>query len=383
MVQNNVINAQEVELAHEIVKRIRGKRLTETSSLFQALAEGRKFPRNWLKATDYALRTGDWKVLSDDFIQKTFVGPDGYFLLVAPHQLSREAGATIELSAILGQILMVEGMPTKQVEKQVLETFGILHQPIVDVIPFNCLAACGHFGQENSEAFIVPESWLIPDSDKGSSLNNMSQHRQRFHETVEKNVPEIFEPKTAELLLESLADETVGVKRQHVEYQYHDAGHSTGLGIRRKIQDNLLPTYWCGGIEEWRADGVEFELAASTLPQEELGRLVAANLCLRLGVDAQRWGGSDFDGHATASLLVLEYLFKSSALCIKENKLALRYPSYQSLAWAVEMHRSEAVRLTREELSLEHPTGIIGRYQSVQVHQATREIFQNFVANAC
>lgn len=377
------METQEVSLAHEVVRAIQRKELAEVFSLFQILIEGKDFPQSWLKATKYALKTEDWGVLSEDFVRGAFVGLDGYFLLIAPHQLSREAGGTVELSALLGRVIKLEGMPTKQVEKQALETFGILCQSITDVIPFTCLAACGHFGHEDSEAFIVPESWMIPNSDKGSSLNNMTQHRQRFHEVVQRNIPRIFEPETAELLLESLADEDVGVKRQHIEYQYHDAGHSTGLGIRRKIQDNLLPTYWCAGIEEWRADGVEFELAAGTLSKEELGKLVAANLCLRLGVDAHRWGGGDFDAHATTSLLILEYLFRSGALCIKDDKLALRHPAYRSLAWAVEMQRTEAVGLTREELTLEHPIGLVGRYQSIEVHQATREIFQKFVTEPC
>lgn len=378
MAQVNFSN-KEISKAYEVVRAIEQNHLTNATAILHELTEGQRFPKAWSKATEHALKTGDWDALSDGFLRREFIGQDGYFLFIAPHKLSREAGETVELSALLGQALPMDGMPSEQVKEQVLDTFGVLYEPITDIIPFTCISACGHFGHENSEAFIVPESWVIPSSENGPALNNMMQHRRRFDEPVQKNISRIFEPKTASLLLDSLTDKITGMQRQHVEYQYHEAGHATGLGIRRKVQENLLPTYWCAGIEEWRADGVEFELAVRTLPSEEVGKLVAANLCLRIGVDSQRWGGGDFDAHATSSLLTLEYLFRSGVLCIRDNQLALRKPSYQNLVWAVEMQRAEAMRLTREEIALEYPTGIIGRYQSIEVHQATREIFQEFV----
>jgi Family of unknown function (DUF6014) len=370
---------QEINMAHKVVKAIQHHQLSEATKILQELGEGQRFPKTWIQGTEYALKTGDWSALSEAFLQGDFVGIDGYFLFVAPHKLSREAGEVVELSAILGQVIPMIGMPSQQVEEYALNIFGTLYQPITEIIPFYCICACGHFGHENTEAFIVPESWVIPGSTNGPALNNMTQHRQRFDVPVQKNIPRIFESETAHLLLNSLSDRAVGVQRQHIEYQYHDAGHATGLGIRRKVNENLLLTYWCGGVEEWRSDGVEFELAARTLDMEEVGKLVAANLCLRIGVDAQRWGGGDFDTHATSGLLTLEYLFRSGILCIKKHQLAFRNPTYKNLAWAVEMQRADAVRLTREEMALENPVGLTGRYQSIGVHQATRQIFQEFV----
>lgn len=379
-----IASDKELMLAHNIIWKIRHNQLNnETLFLFQELKKSKKFPQSWITATEYALKTGDWAVLSESFIKKEFIGPDGYFFLVAPHKLSREKGEIVKLSALLGKVLPIDSMLIKQVEEQALNVFGKLLQPITEIIPCICLCSCDRFSHEDSEAFIVPESWGIPGCIEGPIINNMTLHRRRFNELVQKNISRIFEPETANLLLSSLADEAIGLQRQHIEYQYHDAGHATGLGIKCKVKDNLLPTYWYGAIEEWRADSVEFDLALRTLPVKEVGKLIAANFCLRFGIDAQRWGGSDFDAHATSCLLTLEYLFRSSDIYIKQGKLALRNPNYQSLAKALEMQRVEAVCLTKQELFLEHPTGIFGLYQSINVHKSTKEIFREFVILPC
>lgn len=379
-----VASDKELAIAHKIIWNIMHNQLNnESIFLLQELAKSQKFPQSWIQITEYALKTGDWAALSESFIRKEFIGPDGYFFILAPHKLSREKGEVVKLSAFLGKLLPIDSMSIKQVEEQALNVFGKLLQPIAELIPCICLCSCDRFSHKDSEAFIVPESWKIPGCIEGPIINNMTRHRRRFHKIVKHNIPRIFEPETANLLLGSLADEAIGLQRQHIEYQYHDAGHATGLGIKRKVQDNLLPTYWCGAIEEWRADSVEFDLALRTLPIEEVGKLIAANFCLRFGIDAQRWGGSDFDTHATSCLLTLEYLFRSGDLYIKQGQLALRNPNYQSLAKAIEMQRVEAVCLTKEELLLEHPTGIFGLYQSIKVHKSTKEIFREFVILPC
>ena len=261
--------------------------------------------------------------------------------------------------------------------------FGELLEPILKLIPCICLDSCSRFGSEDSEAFIVPDSWDIPGCVEGPVINNLTQHRKRFHGSVSQNIPRIFEPKTAKLLLDSMTDENIGLQRQHIEYQYHDAGHATGLGLKHTIKNNLLTNYWYGAICEWRADSVGFELALRTLSLEEVGMLVATNFCLRFGVDAQRWGGIDFDTHSTSCLITLEYLLRSSEMYIKQGQLALRNPSYQDLAKAINMQATEAVYLTKQELCLKHPTGFFSLYNSINVHRSTKEIFQEFVVSPC
>ena len=374
----NYSNKLDISIATKVVWAIKQNQLTDAITALRELTDS-LFPKAWIKSTEYALKTGDWLTLSDAFIKGEFIGQDGYFLLIAPYQLESKGGKFIKLSALLGQQKLLDNVPTERVEEQIWNIFGVMYQPLPVFIPFICLCAAGHHGFETSEALILPELWMIPDSVNGPVLSNLTQHRHRFYRSVKKNIRRIFEPSTAKLLLESLTDEEIGVERQSREYWYHEASHATGLGIRHKVRNNLLLTNWYSGIEEWRTDGVEFELAVRTLPNEEIGKLVAANLCLRFGVDAQRTTNSDLDTHAICSLLMLDCFLRSGVFCIQDNQLALCNPNNENLAKTVEMHRTEAILLTREEIAVES----IDCYQLIKVEQEIREIFQKFVIKPC
>jgi hypothetical protein len=78
--------------------------------------------------------------------------------------------------------------------------------------------------------------------------------------------------------------------------------------------------------------------------------LVAVNFCIRFGLDAHRLGGIEKDVDVYASLISLEYLFQNDAIYITKNsQLALRNLSYPGLLQAVELHRAQALSLTRRE----------------------------------
>jgi Family of unknown function (DUF6014) len=379
LIEQNIAVNNDIITAQQIVRLINQDELIGALNLLDGLIKCQEFSSDWICSMKYALMTGDWAALSESFIKRDFIGPNGYFLFIAPHKTSKENGEKVKLCAILGKIITVDIISVSELEEQVLILFGKLTQPISEIIPFTCICSCDRFNHKDSEAFIVSESWIIPGSVDGPTLNNMTQHRRRFNEVVRKNIPRIFDSDTSDLLLSSLDEEVAGLHRQHVEYQYHDAGHATGLGIKHKVQDNLFPSYWYAGIEEWRSDSVEFDLACRTLSISDAGKLVAANFCLRFGIDAQRYGGIDYDAHATSSLITLEYLLRSSAIYFNEGKLALRCPTSQGLIRSVRLQSADAVCLTQEELALENITGIFGCYQSIQVHQSTKEIFKEFV----
>jgi Family of unknown function (DUF6014) len=379
LIETVVATNNDISTAQKIVRMLDKNEIIGATLLLNELAESIEFPKYWIQSTLHALKTGDWAKLSKGFINREFIGSNGYFLIIAPYKLSRKNGETIKLCALLGKVIFVDIIPVRELEEHVLNIFGRLIQPISELIPFICIGCCDRFNHSDSEAFIVPESWMIPGSVEGPTLNNMTQHRRRFNEIVRKNIPCIFEPDTSNLLLSSLDNELDGLHRQHVEYQYHDAGHATGLGIKHKVKDNLCPSYWYAGIEEWRSDSVEFDLAYRTLSTLDAGRLVAANFCLRFGIDAQRYGGIDFDAHATSCLITLEYLFRSAAIFIKEGKLALRSPTFNGLINCIKLQSAEAIALTQKEMAVENVTGIFGCYQSISVHQSTKEIFQEYV----
>ncbi len=87
------------------------------------------------------------------------------------------------------------------------------------------------------------------------------------------------------LLLEPLAAER-GVMESTIARTIHDAGHAAGLGLRRKVNDNLIPGYWYRGVEEWRADGIGFEIGTRLLDATAAADDVASNFVVRFGLSA-------------------------------------------------------------------------------------------------
>lgn len=116
---------------------------------------------------------------------------------------------------------------------------------------------------------------------------------------------------------------------------------------------------------------------------EDVGKLVAANLCLRFAIDAQRAGGYDVDTHAHSSLITLEYLLRRDALYISNDRLALRQDSYADLAEAVDIQCADAIALTKQEMTLANTDKPLHCYQSIQVHPATKEIFRRYLMGSC
>ena len=317
--------------------------------------------------------------MSEDFINMNFIGKNGYFLIIAPYQVNRQCQANVTLSAIYGKIHDYQEPSIEQLENLSREKFGKLGQSILINLSFTEIASCGNVRGENGEAFIVPNGWSFPNSVCGAALNNSLEQRQRFLGPSRECIQKIFDYETANLLLAPLEDEINGERYRHMDTQVHEAGHANGLGFDFKDSQNLFQSYAYAGVEEWRADSLGFEFAACTLPPQEAGKLVAVNFCIRFGLDTHRLGGIEKDTDVYASLISLEHLFQNDAIYITKNsKLALRNLSYPGLLQAVELHRAQALSLTRREMNLKSPTGIFYLYK-IDIHPSTQSIFQGLV----
>lgn len=374
----------ETQLAKLIVKAIAENNIKLAfTRLEQLMVENTRLPQEWLQNTAKALETSNWDLLSHGFINQQFIGKDGYFLLIAPYTVRRQITQTTKLTVIYGRVISVPTIPVEQLEHILKERIGELHQSIPKVVPFESLATCGNVGSEQGEAFIVANNWDFADSFLGPSLNDMTEQKRRFLDSGKECIFRIWEPDSADFLLAALENDNVSLRNRHWEYQFHDLGHASGLGINRKIKENLFSNYWYASVEEWRSDGVEFDVAQALLSSEEAGQIVAVNLCVRLALDAHRRGGMNKDGDVCASLLTFDRLLESGELDIKNNCLCLQNLNYQSLLRGVELHRQEAVNLTQEELKLDDGTGIFRLYGSVKYNKISEKLFQWIVINRC
>ena len=378
------INVDEQELTKQIIQDIEQNEIARSvTKLRQQAVNSSELPQAWLSKTADALENNDWSILSEDFINMNFIGKNGYFLIVAPYQINRKSRHNVVLSAIYGKIHSNQEPSIEQLENLIWGKFGQLNQPIAINLSFTEIASCGNIKGESGEAFIVPNGWSFPNSVCGPALNNAKEQRRRFLGSSYECIQKVFEYETASLLLGPLEDEINSERYRHVDTQVHEAGHASGLGFDIKVKHNLFQNYSYAGVEEWRSDSLGFEFAACTLPAQEAGKLVAVNFCIRFGLDAHRLGGLEKDTDVYASLISLEHLFQNDAVYVTKNgQLALRNLSYPGLLQAVELHRAQALSLTRRELNLKSLTGIFYLYK-VDIHPSTQSIFEALVMERC
>jgi Family of unknown function (DUF6014) len=343
------------------------------------------FSRKWLYKQALALEKGNWSILSKSFIEQDFVGKDGYFIIIAPYQVLREGTESIELTAILGRVSDRPDLLLDKSENLIQQEFGVLGHHISTILPYEQIAACGQAEGENGEAFITSNGWMIPHSVGGPSLNNMTEQRRRFYDASQKCIRRTWEPNSADLLLAPLQDLISGNYYRNLEYHLHTGvGHGSGWGLKHKIETGLFANFWNGSVEEARADGVALTIAAKILLPEEAGKVAAANMVVRLSLDAQRRGGLNRDGDVGASLINFDRSWDSGEICTKNGRLAFHEVTYPALLRASKPLRDWAMKLTHEELRLDDSQGLCRLYgSSLNIPPITEAIFLEKVVDPC
>lgn len=351
--------------------------------LAQLLAEfssgaGTSLPANFIQMTVDALRTNDWHHVGRAFVKREFVGAKGFFLLIGPYTLRRNGITSVALTGVYGEAMRVPPPPDFTLPMR--DLFGRAAE-IPQVIPFRCLAAFGHADREQGEAFLVPDAWGFPGSESGPALNNMTAQEQRFKSLGQARLGMIFSAASSELLIRSLSSGSIKAHLlRHKEFQFHEAGHATGITLQNKIIGGLLPTTWHGGVEEWRADGVEFELLSRMCSDEEAGQIIAANYCLRFGIDAHRGSDIEQDTDVIATILTFSSLLNSGSVHINdERKLCFTAESFDALVSTTRSHRQRALQLTRQEIELRDAPAVVNLYGSMRVDSTTRHLFEELV----
>lgn len=336
----------------------------------------------FLKATIAALESDNWGEVSRAFQRKDFIGATGRFLLVGPYRIMRSGQAFDQLTGVLGESIPTP--PFRDFGTMIDDLLGKRLENSSEVVPFNCVGCFGHAEGMSGEAFLVPDGWIWPDPQEGPALNNMTEQQRRFELLGRNCVSAIFSEASAIFLLRPLLDVQFHQQLRHQEFQFHEAGHACGIGLRKKLHRKLLSTAWHRGVEEWRADGVEFEFLSRELTAERAGMAIAANYCLRFGIDAHREGGPEQDTDVIASMLSLNSLLRSGSLFVDTNRqLAFQDETYEGLLHATAGHRRDAVNLSRNELVLESEQGLADLYSSLNVDPTTEALFNSAVRGPC
>jgi hypothetical protein len=353
-------------------------------AILEHLNSAGQYPTSFLRATNAGLTSDDWSLWADEYREMNFLTEDHEFLLAAPYSAMRQGVKTVRLSALIGKVMEHDPIDIGAAKSVLLGLFGTtgVQQPLTRVLPVSVRASAGLLAREEGEAFVVPNGWPIEDGD-GPALNNMIEQRRRF-ETAKRCVEKIFEPEAAELLLGPLSEFDQYVQVLSDEYQLHDFGHASGIGLMRMLKADVLRTPFLGGIEEWRADGVAFEIGQKVLPLERLERVFASNLITRFGLDAQRQGGL-IDTDVNAALFTFTCLLDTGAITTgRHNQLRFTRSSLRDLlnAGATEFLRSEAIRLTRAEMAYDDPRSI-WRLKGVDPSRAAETLFREHIVEPC
>jgi len=331
-------------------------------------------PSEWIEKNATALERGDYDPLSPLFANSKFVGPDGHFLIVAPWVFRKSRGDVCALAALFGQV--IPHHPTPGIAEAVEDMQGAkLRAPVTPVYPIRILSSAGTV---KDGWFIVPDAWMWRDSVLGPAFSNISKKSQVLEESGAPAMRRMFDADTAEFLIDLLHGER-GVAVTFRSYEIHDAGHASGLGLPRKIHDNLIPGYWYKGVEEWRADGIGFELGSRLFTVEEAAADIAANFYARFGLAGITDGTDGPTEHTPCALLMLDRLLREGHLVAKGERLALRDPTIRGLVRAMEPQRHEVLELTRRELDLVDATSVMRLYGSMSLHPATLVVYESMM----
>lgn len=333
-------------------------------------------PTEWIEANAAALERSDFEPLSPRFGRREFVGPDGHFLIVGPYIARRSSGDVTKLSVLFAEVMPHESTPNLAETLEAMQA-AKLREHVSVAYPVRPLAAAGNL--DTTVIYMVPDGWGWTDSSLGPHFYDLGGERALWELQGKRAIRRVFDAATAECILAPLESDR-GPKIQYRAFEFHDACHATGLGIRRKNSEALMPGYWYRGVEEFRADGLAFELAARLLPVEEAAADIGWNFCLRFGHFLPYSPGPDGPTeHTSTQLLMLDRLLRDGHVVARDDRLGLRDPTPAGFVRATEAQRYEAGALTRSELALAEPNAVMRLYGTISLHQASIVVYQGMM----
>lgn len=351
--------------------------------------------REALETLAKCLETDDWEAMSKVFTDPgMFFGSDGKFLMVGNYSIRRNGSVSTELTLMAGRARMdlveINGRALydyfDSVDIHSKSTGDLFAHPVPVIFPIELDSFAGPVGNESGEAFVVPDGWeQIPNAEAGHVFNIMAEQRRRFRESGETALRRILTTETADLVLGLLGTGEVEDRHRALEYQTHDIGHSTGLGLHQKLHDNLLGSPRHRGVEEFRADGIGLSLVKPLMSKGQFAGICASNFATRFGVDAHRRGGISLDTDMIAVALLFKTAFESGLFHIQNRKIGFANPTPESLIALYQASSEKALAITRQELNLARPEGIQFLYEQLAstVLPSEQDLFQILVTEPC
>jgi len=326
----------------------------------------------------HAVEIQRWDLLNGEFDEGGFIGQTGHCLLLGPYTRGRRRRRETRLSGLAGHCLFDESeLDLSRVSTKLFGRAPHATNRILGVVHFS---SSGLLGGIHGEAFIVPSGWAFGRSGVGPAINLLIEQHHRMTEGM-RRLSDLFEADSHEWLWQYATGLTHGIVRRNLEFQFHENGHATGIGFRSKSDIGFFDKFENCGVEEWRSDGVSFQLALDYGDPDIANSVAAACIALRFGVDARRDGGVGRDHDALAAALMLSDMLESGAVRIaSDGKLVIENRSHAKLSDIVFAQADKAVKLTRLEndIALEKLDGL---YRTIQPAEAAVQIVNRLGMN--
>jgi hypothetical protein len=262
----------------------------------------------------------------------------------------------------------------------VRKTFGETRQQPSEVIAIEKISSAGSMRGDNGEAFLVPEGYPFK-LDVGCPVVNLSNvQRLRFERLGRDAINAIFSAPTAALLLGLLGNGEELIR--HSEYELHDVGHASGIGLIQKIRARTLRSIWSRAVEEWRADGVGIGVARDMFQDEtKTAEIISSNLCTRFGIDSHRYGGFELDSDVNSSMLTMQSLIEGGVFYVDQDlKLSLKRNNEATLIAAVDLMVAQTRSLTSKELRIKDSAAVDQLYGWVGLSESAVTLFRAVVS---
>jgi hypothetical protein len=332
----------------------------------------------FVEANVVGLRFNEWDNFSRLFSSSRMFGPTGIFLMACPHKVVRGGTKSWKMSGVFGRLKYRRLFP--KAFDFVQKAFGETRQQPSEVIAIEQISSAGSMRGDHGEAFLVPESYPFK-LDVGCPVVNLSNiQKLRFDRLGRDAINAIFSATTASLLLGLLGNDEELIR--HSEYELHDVGHASGIGLIQKIRARTLRSIWSRAVEEWRADGVGIGVARDMFQDEtKTAEIISSNLCTRFGIDAHRYGGFELDSDVNSTMLTMQSLIEGGVFYVDQDlKLSLKRNNVATLIAAADLMVAQTRSLTSKELRIKDPSAVDQLYGWVGLSESAVTLFRAVVS---